>query len=123
MSNDTTTTETQQDSGDSPLITKLKRQKAGKAGTNRTTLPETGIVATWPKFQSHGAWMKAQRLAKKDFSKATNFYLTGVCKFDGEKMTVSDFVDLIPSNDIFHLMNEVMGDDADDEGDKGNALH
>ena len=111
--------------GDSPLITKLKKQKAAKVGDNQTTLPETGIVVTWPKFQSHGAWMKALRLAKKDFSKATNFYLTGVCKFDGEKMTVTDFVTLIPSNDIFHLSAEVMGkdDDFDDDEEVGNALH
>jgi hypothetical protein len=116
--------------GDSPLIAKLKKQKAKKAGESHTTLPETGIVVTWPKFQSHGAWMKAMRLARKDFAKATNFYLTGICTFDGEKMTVTDFVALIPSNDIFHLSNAVMGqeDDAgdaqqDDEEDAGNALH
>lgn len=109
--------------GDSPLITKLKKQKAEKAGESRTTLPATGIVVTWPKFQSHGAWMKAMRLAKKDFAKATNFYLTGICKFDGEKMTVTDFVELIPSNDIFHLSGEVMGKDDDEEDDEGNVLH
>ena len=111
--------------GDSPLIAKLKKQKAQKSGEHRTTLPESGITVTWPKFQSHGAWMKAQRLAKKDVSKATNFYLTGICKFDGERMTVTEFVDLIPAQDVFHLMGEVMGDDADDDkgDDAGNALH
>lgn len=120
---DQTETTVVEETGDSPLIAKLKKQKAGKAGESRTTLPETGIVATWPKFQSHGAWMKAMRLAKKDFAKATNFYLTGICKFDNEKMTVTDFVELIPSNDIFHLSNEVMGKDDEDEDDAGNVLH
>ena len=110
--------------GDSPLIAKLKKQKAQKSGENHTTLPESGITVTWPKFQSHGAWMKAQRLAKKDVSKATNFYLTGICKFEGERMTVTDFVDLIPAQDVFHLMGEVMGDvDEADGDDAGNALH
>ena len=110
--------------GDSPLIAKLKKQKAQKSGENRTILPESGITVTWPKFQSHGAWMKAQRLAKKNVSKATNFYLTGICKFDGERMTVTEFVDLIPAQDVFHLMGEVMGDDDDDGEDKeGNASH
>ena len=111
--------------GDSPLIAKLKKQKVQKSGEHRTTLPESGITVTWPKFQSHGAWMKAQRLAKKDVSKATNFYLTGICKFDGERMTVTEFVDLIPTVDVFHLMGEVMGDDDDEDNgdDAGNALH
>ncbi len=125
MSKDTTTPDQTEaialtDAGDSPLIAKLKKQKDEKSGSNCTTLPETGVVVTWPKFQSHGAWMKAQRLAKKDFAKATNYYLTGICKFDGEKMTVTDFVELLPSNDIFHLTAEVLADhESDDDGEDG----
>jgi hypothetical protein len=107
---------------DSPLISKLKAQKAQKTGMNSTVLPETGVTVTWPKFQSHADWMKAQRLAKKDLSRATNYYLVGICKFEGEKMSMSEFVELMPSGDIFHLMSEVMGDDESEE-DAGNVLH
>lgn len=112
------------DANDSPLIAKLKKQKSEKTGDHTMQLPETGVSVTWPKFQSHGAWMKAQRLAKKDPAKASNYYLTGVCRFDGEKMTVTDFVELIPSGDIFALMESVMGDlMGGDVSDEGNALH
>tara|TARA_R100001369_G_scaffold50217_2_gene76939 strand:+ start:722 stop:1090 length:369 start_codon:yes stop_codon:yes gene_type:complete len=104
------------------VIAKLKKHKASQTGTQDTTLPETGIKVTWPKFQSHGMWMKAQRLSKKNPMGVADIYMALICKFDGESMTLTDFNDLVPTGDALHLLGEVMGED-EDEDDAGNALH
>ena len=108
--------------GDSPLITKLKKHKDAKKGTDSTTLPDTGIKVTWPQFKPHWVWSKAVRLSKKNPMSVTDNYLPLLCKFDGENMTVEEFKALIPTDDILHLTSEVMGDD-DEDGDEGNVLH
>lgn len=108
--------------GDTGVIAKLKKHKSGKTGQDSTTLPETGIKVTWPSFQPHGLWMKAQRLAKKNPMGVADIYMALICKFDGEKVTLTDFNALVPTGDALHLLGEVMGDD-EDEDDVGNALH
>ncbi len=116
---------TKNDAAASPLVQNLKQQKAAKTGTRSTVLPNTGVNVTWPEFRSHGEWMKAQRHAKNDVTKATNFYLVSVCSFAGEQMTITDFLELIPSGDILHLTAEVIGDGVEDEDEEslGNRLH
>lgn len=115
----TTVTEAETETG---VIAKLKKHKAKKSGFDETTLPETGIKVTWPQFQPHGIWMKAQRLAKKNPMSVADIYIALICKFDGDKMTLTDFNDLVPTGDALHLLGEVMGDDEDGD-DVGNALH
>lgn len=97
------------------LIAQLKAHKAANTGENDTTLPETGVIVTWPKFQPHGVWMKAQRLAKKNPFSVSDYYLSLLCKFNGERMTIDEFKSLIPTGDVLHLGAEVLGDDEDDE--------
>ena len=122
--------------GDSPLIAKLKKQKAEKSGFDATVLPETGIIVTWPQFKSHGVWMKATRLAKGNPQGVMNTYLPLLCKFDGEKLTIAEFKELVPTDDVLFLLGEVMGDklpgedgedgddgDASSGGSEGNASH
>lgn len=124
-----TTTATEAATAESGLIAKLKKHKAAKSGTDSTVLPDTGITVTWPQFKPHGIWMKATRLAKGDPQGAMNIYLPLLCRFDGEQMTVAEFKDLVPTDDVLHLFGNVMGrmatdDDGDDDaGDPGNALH
>lgn len=121
MSKDTTPENTS-GSKDGGVVAKLKQHKASKTGTDRTTLPETGILVTWPSFRAHAMWMKAQRLSKKNPLSVTDIYLALVCQFDGEKLTLDQFKELLPTNDVLHLVGEVMGDDEDEDAG-GNALH
>lgn len=125
MSKDTATpaTENALENGDSPLIAKLKKYKADNSGSENTKLPETGITVTWPQFKPHGIWMKATRLAKGDAQATMNIYLPLLCKFDGEKLTVTEFKELVPTDDVMHLFGEVMGGNIEDEDDVGNVLH
>lgn len=115
-------TKEQTTEADTGVIAKLKKHKAAKSGTQETQLPETGIKVTWPKFQSHGMWMKAQRLSKKNPMGVADIYMALICKFDGEAVTLTDFNELIPTGDALHLLGEVMGDD-DAEDDVGNVHH
>ena len=110
-----------QDVGDTPLIAKLKKHKADNVGSDETTLPETGIKVTWPKFKPHSIWSKATRLSKKSPLSVTDNYLPLLCKFDGENMTVEEFKQYIPTDDILHLTGEVMGDDDEGDDDVGNS--
>lgn len=116
------------DTAESGLVARLRQHKAGKSGFDSTILPETGITARWPQFKSHGIWMKATRLAKGDTQGAMNFYLPLICTFDGEKLSLAEFKELMPTGDILYLLGKVLGDmvpgDEDDGGDDlGNALH
>jgi hypothetical protein len=106
---------------DTPLIAKLKKHKADNVGSDETTLPETGIKVTWPQFKPHSIWGKATRLSKKSPLSVTDNYLPLLCKFDGENMTVEEFKQYIPTDDILHLTGEVMGDDDEGDDDVGNA--
>lgn len=108
---------------DSALIAKLKEHKQKSAGRKATTLPSTGVSVSWPEFKPHGIWMKANRLAKGNPQSTMDFYLPLICRFDGENMTIAEFRELIPTEDVLHLIGEVMGDDATEPDDEGNALH
>lgn len=116
--------EAQEDpAAESTVVAKLRAHRDAKSGTSETILPQTDVTVTWPKFLKHGYWMRAQRLAKGDSDKATTLYLISVCKFDGDRLTLEEFEEFIPTPDALHLVGEVMGDDEDDEGGEGNALH
>lgn len=106
------------------VVDKLKALKKAQEGEATFTLPATGVVATFPKFLSHGAWMRAQRLAKKDVHRAQTIYVVKACKFDGEKMTVDEFASLIPTGDALELLGQIFGGDDDDEDvDAAGKLH
>lgn len=100
------------------VIAKLRahKEKAKASGENSTSLPETQVDVTWPAILTHGLWMKAQRLSKKSPWSTADYYVVLACKFDGERLTMDDFQQLIPTNDALHLLGEVMGDDEDDAG-------
>ncbi len=106
---------------DNGVIARLKKHKAEHTGTNETILPETSIKVTWPKFQPHSVWMRAQRAAKKNPLSTSDIYVTMVCKFDGERLTLDEFKQLVPTGDVLHLTGEVLGEGFDDEDDEGNG--
>lgn len=100
---------------------KLKAYATDNAGDNEFTLPNTGVVVTYPKVIKHGAWMKAQRLAGPgESAKAQALYIVGVCQFEGEKFTEADFSELVPTKDSLALIGEVFGNDKQTDA-AGNA--
>ncbi len=101
---------------DGGVVALLKKHKAEAEGVNETTLPETGVKVTWPKFQPHHVWTKAQRLAKKNPFGTADIYVALLCKFNGERLTVDEFKELVPTGDALHLTGEVMGDDEFEDG-------
>lgn len=111
-------TKTETPAHDEGVVALLKHHKASKTGDDQTVLPETGITVTWPKFQPHSSWMKAQRLARKNPLSTSDIYLSLICKFNGERLTIDEFKSLVPTSDVLHLTGEVLGDDEDD--DAGN---
>lgn len=114
--------ETSDASQDSDLIKKLKSKKLAAAakGDESTTLPVSDVKVTWPSFKPHHLWSKATRLAKKSPMSVTDFYITMLCKFDGENLTIKEYREFLSTDDILHLASEVMGD-ADDAEEAGNA--
>lgn len=114
---------TEEDTATTSVVRKLKEHKKANRGSETVKLPETQVSVTFPKFRAHAVWMKAQRLSRKNPMNVTNVYLALVCRFDGQKLTLEQFADLIPSNDVLFLIEEVMGDDESwDDEDEGNAL-
>lgn len=85
------------------------------------TLPRSGIIAQIPQFINHGAWMKAQRLAGGDISKAQAAFVCEVVLFEGEKITMADVTEHVDALDMLALIGEIFGGDDDDEkADTGN---
>ncbi|MCT4654359.1 MAG: hypothetical protein N4A65_00980 [Cohaesibacter sp.] len=101
------------------VIDKLKAHRAANEGEASFPLPETGITVTFPKFRNHGQWQRCLRLAKNNLSKAQLLYICQIAKFDGEKLTDSDFRAYVPLNDANELLAEIFGGSDEDE-DEGN---
>nr|WP_321527032.1 hypothetical protein [uncultured Cohaesibacter sp.] len=105
----------------SSVIDKLKSYRSANEGDARFTLPETGVVVSFPKFRKHGVWASALRLAKNKLGKAQILYICRICLFDGEKLTEADFREYIPMSDANELLAEIFGSDDEDEDDEGNG--
>lgn len=99
---------------------RLEAAKKERSGNATTTLPQSGLVVTYPKFIPHGRWARAQRLAKGDNGKAQLIMLADICVFDGEKLTLADF-ELFSAFDVMHLMGETFGDEDEKDDDEGNV--
>lgn len=104
------------------VVEKLKAYRASKADNETVTLPETGVVVSFPAFRSHGAWANALRLAKNKLDKAQVLYACKVCTFDGQKITASDYEKYIPMIDSNELLGRLIGGSDNDDGeDEGNG--
>jgi len=99
------------------VIDKFKAYREENDGNATLTLPETGVVAVYPKFRNHGLWMQAQRLAKNNIQKAQAMYICKVATFDGEQLTLTDFNAYVPLRDAVELMGEIFGDPDENEDD------
>ncbi|BCH55270.1 hypothetical protein GOZ89_16240 [Agrobacterium vitis] len=97
---------------------KLLANKAAKTGSYDFPLKDCGVTASVPNFINHGLWMRAQRIAKGDTSKAQAAFICEAVLFDGEKLTVTDLAELVPAGDTLALINEVFGEDEDEGKEK-----
>lgn len=100
---------------------KLKAHKEAHAGSRTITLSESGITCTVPNWINHGAWMKAQRIAKGDTAKAQAAFVCEAVQFEGEKLTITDLSELVPAGDVLQLVGEVFGNDGEPSAAGGNA--
>lgn len=109
---------TDEDAQKQGVISKLKAHRAANEGDASFTLPETQVEVAFPKFRNHGTWMSCLRMAKNNLSKAQILYLCRVCKFDGEKLTETDFRSYVPMNDANELIAAIFGsyDDGEEDG-------
>lgn len=110
-------TKTDQKQTEGGVIAKFKAYRQAHDGEASFTLPETGVVVTFPEFRKHGQWMQAMRLAKNNIGKAQAMYICSVAKFDGEKITLTDFSAYVPMNDANDLLGEIFGDSDDEDED------
>jgi hypothetical protein len=103
------------------VIAKLKANKEAHSGDEKITLPDSKVEVTFPKFRNHGVWMQSVRLAKNDLPKAQTFYVCKVARFDGEKISHTDFDAYMSMSDAVTIIGEVFGgsDDEDDDGFAG----
>jgi len=105
---------------------RLAAMKAEKAGDRSFTLNDTGVVVTMPNFKPYHAWTKAQRLGDGDTGKVQTYYILELLKFDGERLSLGDYRDLIPAGDHIQIVGEVFGNGgkndkaADGEDGAGN---
>jgi hypothetical protein len=71
--------------------------RQANSGVETDTLKRGGIACTVPKFINHGRWMKAQRVAGGDVAKAQVAFVCETVLFAGEKLTITDLSELVPS--------------------------
>lgn len=101
---------------------KLRAAKAARSGYDSITLPESGVVARIPKFKPYDAWAKAQRLGGKDQAMVMIYFVTALVRFDGERLTVGDYRDLISASDHLALIGKLYGgDETEESADEGAA--
>lgn len=96
---------------------KLKAHKEANAGSCPVTLDESGIACEVPNWINHGAWMRAQRVAKNDVPKAQAAFVCETVLFEGEKLTLTDLAELVPAVDVMQLIGEIFGKDDSDDTD------
>lgn len=104
---------------------RLLAHKQANDGTESFTLPVTGVAVTFPKFRPHGLIMRAGRIAGQDVQKLQAVYVVQNCRFDGEKLTLADFEDLVPDDDSSALIKRLFAsDDGEDvaDGTDGSTL-
>lgn len=86
---------------------KLAAYKEENKGERTVTLNGSGVVATIPNFISHAVWMHAVRQAAGDGSQAQAAFICEAVRFDGEKLTLTDFRDLLSTDDGRQVVSEV----------------
>lgn len=95
-------------------LAKLRAHKeaAKEKGDLSFTLPESGVVVTMPRFRSNRDWMKAQALSGGDQRRGNMIWATLICRFDGERISMADYEELISAADNIEVINKLFEADA-----------
>jgi len=96
-------------------LAKLRAYKEAQNGEETFTLPGSGVVVSMPKFRPVSSWQRAQRMANGDQSKAQASYVTQICKFDGETITIADYQETLSAGDHIAIVQKVYGADVSEE--------
>lgn len=79
------------------------------------TLTRCGVKVTLPEDWTVEDSMKAQRYGKGDPTKTTLALMQAVCRFDGEKWTITDMMEKISGKDFIELQGAFYSDADEDE--------
>ncbi|WP_457798093.1 hypothetical protein [Methylocystis sp. S23] len=96
-------------------LAKLKafKEKAVAAGEISHVLPDSGVTITLPAFKPNAAWMKAQAMGDGDADRARRIYIVTLCRFDGERLTLDEYSDLISATDHLACVAKVFESEED----------
>ncbi|WP_310620885.1 hypothetical protein [Flexibacterium corallicola] len=121
---DKSTEATTQEKQTSGVIARLKAHRKAQEGDRTVILSETGVTVTFPKFIKHGDWGSAMRMAKNKHDKAQVLLIVKLARFDGEKITETDYRTYIPFSDSSQLLGEFFGgeDELDEDELEGNEV-
>ena len=86
--------------------------------TQGIRLDDTGVVVAMPRFKPYPAWTRAQRLGAGDQGRTQEYYIVSLCTFDGERLSVEDYRDLVPANDHLQILGRVFGGPKGDDAGK-----
>lgn len=99
------------------VIAKLRAAKdAASAEIESFVLKSSGVTVAIPKFRAYGPWAKAAQMAGKNIAAMNTIYITMVATFDGERLTIGDYQELIPAPDHIQISARLFGADEDAEG-------
>lgn len=98
------------------VLAKLKAQKAEGGMTRKVTLPISKIQAQIPNHIAHRNWMVAQNQGKGDISKSQAALIAAAVSFEGERLTLTDIMELLDARDFLFLVNEIFDSEDDEEG-------
>jgi hypothetical protein len=93
---------------------KLQAHRQANSGVETISLKRSGIACTVPRFINHGRWMKAQRVAGGDVARAQAAFVCETVLFEGEKLTITDLSELVPSADTLQLIAVIFGEDKNE---------
>lgn len=99
------------------VIAKLRAAKEAAEGQSDTfVLASSGVTVSIPKFRAYGPWNKAAQMAGKNLAMMNTIYITMVALFDGEKLTIGEYQELIPAPDHIQISARLFAADEDDAG-------
>ncbi|MFA6966123.1 hypothetical protein [Bosea sp. (in: a-proteobacteria)] len=104
---------------ESAVIAKLRAANKKLSGEDGFVLASSGVRVTYPKFRAFAAWENAQRVAEGSPTSVNLYYIIQVCRFDGERLRVEDYRELISDTDHMAISNRIFGGKAG-EATEGN---
>lgn len=107
-------------SSESAVVAKLRAANKKVTGEASYTLPGSGVRVTYPKFRAFAGWELAQRQAEGSPTSVNLYYIIQVCRFDGERIRLEDYRELISDTDHMAISARIFGSQTGEPAE-GNA--